>query len=184
MGRPPRLATWLLARLTTGPHAEALIGDLVESYAHRQSAAWFWWQTLGAIAFGIVSDLRSRYGFLLPVAFLVGFAAASVLGTIKLLPGLTLLDQMIAGFGAGWLACRVGGPAAAFVFTIFVLLLGVPETSLAVMSFLDHFRGLWLLAHFGAAALPASIALAVISIVVGAVAGARGVSATRGASPA
>lgn len=48
--RPPPLAAWLLSRLLHGPRSGALLGDLAEEYAHRRSRAWYWRQTLYAIA--------------------------------------------------------------------------------------------------------------------------------------
>jgi preprotein translocase subunit SecY len=44
--KPPRLATWLLDQL--GP-SEALAGDLIEEYARRGSAFWFWRQVIMAV---------------------------------------------------------------------------------------------------------------------------------------
>jgi hypothetical protein len=45
---PPRLALALLDRLV--PDSEPLAGDLVEAFAARRSAVWFWIQVLAAIA--------------------------------------------------------------------------------------------------------------------------------------
>jgi hypothetical protein len=45
---PPRLAVALLERFV--PDSEPLAGDLVEEHARRQSAGWFWWQVVGALA--------------------------------------------------------------------------------------------------------------------------------------
>lgn len=56
--QPPRLATWLLQRMTTGPRSESLIGDLFEQYRNRPSAVWYWRQALTAIVVGIGADLR------------------------------------------------------------------------------------------------------------------------------
>ena len=41
------------------------------------------------------------------------------------------------------------------------------------MSIFDHFGGLWLITHYGMAAVPASWPWAVVCIVAGAVCGAR-----------
>lgn len=59
-GQPPRLATWLLQRLTSGPQCESLIGDLFEQYRNRPSAIWYWRQAITAIVLRVGADLRAR----------------------------------------------------------------------------------------------------------------------------
>jgi hypothetical protein len=44
--KPPRLATWLLARLASGKTRESLVGDLIEQYRNGRSASWYWRQAL------------------------------------------------------------------------------------------------------------------------------------------
>jgi hypothetical protein len=46
---PPRIATWLLRRFSTGPHAEAIAGDLLEQYQSIRSPFWYWRQVLSAV---------------------------------------------------------------------------------------------------------------------------------------
>lgn len=56
--RPPLLATWMLRRLTRGPHSEALQGDLLEAWRAGRGNAWYWRQVLIAVAaFGITTSL-------------------------------------------------------------------------------------------------------------------------------
>ena len=55
---PPYLARELLQRLVPGPHAESLIGDLDEQYAHKRSVGWYWRQATAAILIGMVKDIR------------------------------------------------------------------------------------------------------------------------------
>lgn len=57
---PPRLATWLLQRMTSGPRRESLIGDLFEQYRHRPSAMWYWRQAITTIVLGMGADLRAH----------------------------------------------------------------------------------------------------------------------------
>jgi hypothetical protein len=55
---PPRLATWLLLRLTDND-AEALIGDLFEEYPHRH-AGWYWRQVGHCLMSSGRASLRRR----------------------------------------------------------------------------------------------------------------------------
>lgn len=46
---PPRFASWLLKATRGGNDDQDLVGDLYEEYQRRQSAAWFWRQTLDVL---------------------------------------------------------------------------------------------------------------------------------------
>jgi hypothetical protein len=46
---PPKLATWLLERLSSGYHSESLAGDLFEQYVRGRTRSWYWRQVLIAI---------------------------------------------------------------------------------------------------------------------------------------
>jgi hypothetical protein len=83
MNAPPRLADWLLQRLASGPKQPSLIGDLHEQYRRGRSAAWYWRQTVRAVAASVVWDLRHHpllavravvltYAFLMPWVFFTG----------------------------------------------------------------------------------------------------------------
>ena len=54
--QPPILATRLLERLASGPHGDAILGDLIEQYRQGRSAAWYWRQVLLAILVGLAKD--------------------------------------------------------------------------------------------------------------------------------
>ena len=58
--RAPRVATWLLIRFSSGPHGEAIAGDLVEQSAARSSRLWYWRQVLSAIHADIDSTVRDN----------------------------------------------------------------------------------------------------------------------------
>ena len=53
---PPALANWLIAKLVPGEHCESMIGDLIEQHHRGRSAAWYWRQTIGAIATSFVAE--------------------------------------------------------------------------------------------------------------------------------
>src|SRR5215467_1760223 len=58
--RPPLAATWLLRYLTDTPHFDSIIGDLEEFYFEGRSRAWYWRQTLVALAVQFVRDIRTH----------------------------------------------------------------------------------------------------------------------------
>ena len=61
MNKPaPRLATWLLIRFGSGPHGEAIAGDLMEQYAAHPSRWWYWRQVFSAIRADIVTTVRDN----------------------------------------------------------------------------------------------------------------------------
>src|SRR5262249_16443622 len=56
----PVFATWLLERFGVQRQNEALMGDLAEEYQAGKSWAWYWWQTLVAIAVATIRDVREH----------------------------------------------------------------------------------------------------------------------------
>ena len=61
MNKPaPRVATWLLIRFSSGPHGEAIAGDLMEQYAAHPSRWRYWRQVISAIRADIVSTVRDN----------------------------------------------------------------------------------------------------------------------------
>lgn len=55
---PPRIATWLLTRLSDCD--DALVGDMAEEYRRGRSRLWFWRQTGIAVLRTTVADVRSH----------------------------------------------------------------------------------------------------------------------------
>lgn len=55
---PPRLATWLLNRLSG--YNQALVGDMIEEYRRGRSRLWYWRQTAIAVLRSTVTDVRSH----------------------------------------------------------------------------------------------------------------------------
>jgi hypothetical protein len=66
--QPPKFASWLLRVFTSGPHAEALAGDLQEQYAGGRGATWYWGQVAVAIARSVMRFARV-HGFSFAAAF-------------------------------------------------------------------------------------------------------------------
>lgn len=76
---PPRLATWLLERLSPARKNVPLAGDLIESFKEGRSSSWYWRQVLWAIGMSFLSVLRRQWGSL---AYAVGCG-----GVVSRLPG-------------------------------------------------------------------------------------------------
>jgi hypothetical protein len=86
--QPPRLAAWLLERLTSGEARESLIGDLKEAYHRGRSSVWYWRQTIMAVLLSAARDVRGHkliaaravvitWMFLIPWVFFTGWAYGS-----------------------------------------------------------------------------------------------------------
>src|SRR5215471_3180364 len=58
--QPPRLAVWMLKHFGSGPDNDALLGDLAEQYVEKNSAWWYWRQTLGGIVVTTFKDIRNH----------------------------------------------------------------------------------------------------------------------------
>jgi hypothetical protein len=65
------LATWMLDHLTLGARNESLSGDLLEELHAGRSTAWYWRQTLSAIA--ITLSTRTR-AYVVPLLFSAGWS--------------------------------------------------------------------------------------------------------------
>ena len=94
MRRPPAFANWLLARF--GSVDDALVGDLYQEWSAGRSSAWFWHQTLSAIACVSVREIRCQ-PWRACTALLVGWSVAAVV----FLAGDTVADGL-AGLIWGW----------------------------------------------------------------------------------
>lgn len=55
--RPPLAATWLLRYLDDNPYSDSLLGDLEEFCFEGRSQAWYWRQTVVAVASQFVRDV-------------------------------------------------------------------------------------------------------------------------------
>ena len=165
--RSRRVAGWLLERCLSGPEREAVIGDILERHAHGRSERWLWIDTLTAIVLTTSREIGAHF-ILLPVgAFFLGYGAAAVVGTVRLLPGPAVLNQMLAGAAAGWVVGRLGRLPALVTFAGIVLFSTLQRTHQSVFAFLDHFGGAWLIATYALRALPPSIVVAQVCIAVG-----------------
>jgi hypothetical protein len=99
--RPPILPTKLLLWLASGPHGDALAGDLVEQYREGRSAAWYWRQAL----FGIIVSLARDRTFGGPALFGSLFVVCLFLVSVGRHPslfrsGLFIADiALLSGYG-------------------------------------------------------------------------------------
>jgi hypothetical protein len=85
--KPPKLATWLLERLTSGYHNDPLAGDLIEEYGRGRSRVWYWRQVLIAI---LVSTGRNVAPRILSVARTVLFHLATEVSAVLVI--ITMVD--------------------------------------------------------------------------------------------
>ncbi len=99
---PPILATKLLGQLVSGPHGDALAGDLIEQYRQGRSAAWFWRQALLAIIVSFAKD-RTLGGpaFLGSLLVLLLMIVSVGRHPSSLGSGLFIMDlALLSGYGA------------------------------------------------------------------------------------
>jgi uncharacterized protein involved in exopolysaccharide biosynthesis len=75
--RPPRLADWLLHRLTSGRRQQSIIGDLHEQYRRGRSFGWYWRQTITTILLDRLMTQRLLW-LLVPTA-----VAAAITATLS-----------------------------------------------------------------------------------------------------
>jgi hypothetical protein len=73
--KPPAMAAWLLEHLTRKTGNDGLVGDIMEEFNTRHSAAWFWRQVLLAIFARFASNLRRAF-------FALSFALFWTIGTV------------------------------------------------------------------------------------------------------
>ncbi len=106
--QPPILATRLLERLASGPHGDALAGDLIEQYRQGRSAAWYWRQVLLAVVVGLAKD-RTLGGLAILGSLLVLLLMIVSVGRhpSSLGSGLFIMDiTLLSGYGVfstwGW----------------------------------------------------------------------------------
>jgi len=57
---PPRVAVWCLTHLARSERGRAILGDLLERFEEGESRAWFWRQTLAALAYGSARAARDH----------------------------------------------------------------------------------------------------------------------------
>jgi hypothetical protein len=62
--RPPLLADWLLKRFHVADVNASVIGDLLEEFQAGRSRAWYWRQTIGAIAATLWHNIRHSGDYL------------------------------------------------------------------------------------------------------------------------
>jgi hypothetical protein len=94
MKHPPALANWLLTSFSSVD--DALVGDIFQEWSTGRSTAWFWHQTLSAIACATVREMRRR-PWRTCTALLLGWSVAAVV----FLAGDTIADGL-AGRIWGW----------------------------------------------------------------------------------
>jgi hypothetical protein len=100
--QPPTLPTKLLQWLASGPHGDAVAGDLIEQYQQGRSAVWYWRQALLAIVVSFAKDLMLGGPAILGFLVVVLLVVVSVLRhPASLGTGLLITDlALLSGYGA------------------------------------------------------------------------------------
>lgn len=118
--RPPRLATWVVERFVGGPRRDSLVGDLLEQYAQRRSAAWYWRQVVTAIAVSAARDI-SAHKRLAVRAVAMGWLAYALLSVpvhwLAEIAGLRMQDWIVSSGHYAFWPVFLAGPLSATVFS-------------------------------------------------------------------
>jgi len=122
--KPPKLATWLLERLTSGYHNDPLAGDLIEEYGRGRSRVWYWRQVLIAI---LVSTRRTVAPRILYAARRVLFhLAAEVSAVLVIITSVDLFRRMHA-CGKSWTPIFIESVAFLVALALTAFLLSRPR---------------------------------------------------------
>jgi hypothetical protein len=163
------ITLWVLNKSLSGPDHDAIVGDILEQHQRGRSDLWLCVQTFAAIATSTVRDLWARPVQIAVASFFVGYGVAALLGTLGHVAGLrtTGLDAVLVAVGTGWVLGRVGRLTTVTTFIGIAWLMSLATLYDNLMGFLDHFRGVWLVAHYGVSALPSSLALSQVCVLIG-----------------
>jgi hypothetical protein len=97
VNRPPRLAMFLLSRLTK--RTDSVLGDVVEQFQSGKSELWFWRQVVGIVAQMVVRDIQRS-----PVLVVTVMASGAILTLITPLVHATIMsfDEQLFVRGINW----------------------------------------------------------------------------------
>jgi hypothetical protein len=140
-----RLWCWLIERLVSTPHRDAMIGDLIEQSRRGRSEMWWARQACAIIVGSLAREIAHHRG-LAASALLVGCATAALAGNV------TRFSPDVATVVAVWVVFRVYRPirfSALFVLIAFISAMRLTVVSFVVMSVLGHFGGLEFLIREG-----------------------------------
>lgn len=144
---PPVLATWLVRWLYSGPHTDAVVGDLTERYQMTPSSTWYWRQALTTVAVSLLWEIRT-HKVLAIRAVATGYASVWLLRFVLLVAARPLgpviesvfgesrhiffgtWGRFITLAGAGWIVGRLqrhNRGSMVLVFAAFMFLMDIPE---------------------------------------------------------
>jgi len=144
-GSSGHLWCWLIERLVSTPHRDAMIGDLIEQSRRSRSEMWWARQACAIILDSLAREIAGHRG-LVATALLVGCATAALAGNV------TRFSPDVATVVAVWVVFRVYRPirvSAVFALVAFVSATRLAAVSFVVMSVLGHFGGLEFLVREG-----------------------------------
>ena len=159
---PPVFARWMLAHMMPGEANDALAGDLHEEFCAGRSAAWYWHQTLSAIAIRWVREFRMHCAALLFAVFWCMLAPVWMLAFAGLARSIKLSEHLAQLTWPWSITCDLGLTLAASLLFIWtgILLYLLPDQWLAGNLRLPE------LVHGIAASLPVLLVLWLALIVL------------------
>jgi len=148
--QPPAVATWLLERFCAAP---GLSGDLIEEYAARQSAIWYWKQAVIAVSVYPISQIiEHKWLAVRAVAtgYLIWWVFNDTLLKGVVAPWMGLETTMLKAayfviayslwLGNGWIIGRLHRPystAMVLAYVLWAIVASVPPVYAVVMSTID-----------------------------------------------
>lgn len=142
---PPKLATWLMEKLTPAPQNAPLAGDLVEAFRQGRSSSWYWRQVFWAVLIGLLHLFRKRWGRFAYVLVCGGLICVAWFSVFPMTGSYTGHQFSVTCCGHTWFSpVQVTGPSSAIpvVFALYANSYGIqwPWSLVYQIAFLTAFQ--------------------------------------------